>query len=40
MYPYDGDESMFNLQELDEKPKVKVKRLSQIEKFNMKYGNN
>ncbi|MBQ9024252.1 MAG: hypothetical protein IJ105_03410 [Bacilli bacterium] len=40
MYPYDGTESIFTLEELEEKEKPKVKRLSQIEKFNMKYGNN
>ena len=40
MYPCDGSESIFVLEELEEKPKSKVKRLSQIEKFNKKYGNN
>lgn len=40
MYPYDGSESMFVLEELEEKEKPKVKRLSQIEKFNKKYGMN
>ena len=40
MYPCVGTESIFTLEELEEKPKPKVKRLSQIEKFNMKYGNN
>lgn len=39
MYPLDGTESIFTLEELEEKDKPKVKRLSQIEKFNMKYGN-
>ena len=40
MYPLDGTESIFTLEELEEKPKVIVKRLSQIEKFNKKYNTN
>lgn len=36
MYPYDGTESVFNLEELEEKPKPKVKRLTQTDKFNRK----
>ena len=40
MYPCDGTESIYNLEELEETTKPKVKRLSQIEKFNKKYGNN
>ena len=38
MYPCDGSESMFNLEEFEPKEKPKVKKLSQIEKFNKKYG--
>lgn len=38
MYPCDGTESIFNLEELEEREKPKVKRLSQLEKFNKKYG--
>ena len=39
MYPCDGTESVFNLEELEEKAKPKVKRLSQVDKFKQKYGN-
>ena len=37
MYPCDGTESIFNLEELEEKPKPKVKRLSQTDKFNRRF---
>lgn len=38
MYPCDGSESIFTIEEFEPKEKPKVKKLSQIEKFNKKYG--
>ena len=38
MYPCDGTESIFTLEELEEIPKPKVKRLTQSEKFYKKYN--
>ena len=38
MYPCDGTESIFTLEELEEMPKPKVKRLTQSEKFYKKYN--
>ena len=39
MYPYDGSDSLLTLEEPKKKDTPKVKRLSQIEKFNKRYNN-
>ena len=39
MYPLNGDESNIIVEEYDKPKEKKVKRLSQIEKFNKRYNN-